>query len=173
MVDQNASPNQPTSANKAEPSTDASKGLAAPAVVRAGEMMLIFALLLIFAVCIFVSIHLYLRRQKRRRKKQAKTKKAKPLESPGAESQPQEKKMAELVGTPLCEMGESEPRHEMEDVEVHERHTVVNLQDPTDHPVYSPAGTDLEAGTMYFGEMTSSPTAQPEPAMHAVYYARF
>lgn len=174
MVDQNSTPNQSTSGNKAEPSNEASQGLAAPAVVRAGEMMLIFALILIFAVCVFVAIHLYLRRQKRQRKKQDKIKKkVKKPESPDPEMQQQEKKFAELVGTPLCEMGESEPRHEMEDVEVLERHAMVDLEDPSDNPVYSPAGTDLEAGTMYFGEMTSHTTAQPEPAMHAVYYARF
>lgn len=175
MVDQNASPNQPTNNNNAEPSKEAPQGLAAPSVVRAGEMMLIFALVLIFGVCVFVAIHLHLRRHRRRRKKQDKTKKrAKKLETE-LEKQPQEKEkeFAELVGTPLCEMGESEPRHEMEDVEVQERHTMAHPEDPRNHPVYSPAGTDLEAGTMYFGEMTTHTVAQPGAAMHAAYYARF
>lgn len=171
MVDQNSSPNQPTSGTKAEPSREASQGLAAPSVVRAGELMLIFALLLIFAVCVGVAVHLCLRRQKRQRKKEDKTKKkaqrTKSLDSV------QEKTFVELTGTPLCEMGESEPRHEMEDVEVHERHTTANLEHPSDSPVYSPVGTDLEAGTIYFGEMTSSTSAQPEAAMHAAYFARF
>jgi len=171
MVDQNSSPNQPTGSDKPEPSNEASKGLAAPAVVKAGELMLIFALLLIFAVCLTVAIHLYLRRQRRRRRQEDKAKKeaqrSKRLDST------QDQTFAELTGTPLCEMGESEPRHEMEDVEVHERHTTTNLEHPGDNPVYSPTGTDLEAGTMYFGEMTSYTPVQPEPAIHAVYYARF
>jgi hypothetical protein len=174
MVDQNATPNKPAGGNKEEPTHEASKGLAAPTVVRAGEMMLIFALLLIFAVCLFVSIHLYLRRQKRRRKKEAKTKQeAEKAERSKSVDSVQEQTFAELTGTPLCEMGESEPRHEMEDAEVPERHTTTDLEDPSDNPVYSPAGTDLEAGTVYFGEMTSHASAQPEAAMHAVYFARF
>jgi hypothetical protein len=171
MVDQNSSPNQPTGGNKPEASHAASEGLSAPSVVKAGEMMLIFALLLIFAVCITVATHLYLRRQRRRRriedKAKDKAKRSKSLDSA------KDKTFAELIGTPLCEMGESEPRHEMEDAEVHERHTTTNLEHPGDNPVYSPAGTDLEAGTTYFGEMTSRTPVQPEPAMHAVYYARF
>ena len=171
MVDQNATPNQPTNGNKAEPTHEASQGLSAPPVVRAGEMMLIFALILIFAVCVSVAIHLHVRRQRRQRKKKGKTEK-KTQRSQSVDSA-QEKTFAELTGTPLCEMGESEPRHEMEDVEVHERHTAANLEHPSDNPVYSPAGTDLEAGTVYFGEMTTHTPVQPEAAAHAVYFARF
>jgi hypothetical protein len=172
MVDQNSTPTQPESGNRPESSKEASQGLSAPSVVKAGEMMLIFALLLVFAVCLFVAIHLHLKRQ-RRRKKQHNVNKAKGSDTLAAQKQPQEKKFAELTGTPLCEMGESEPRHEMEDVEVPERHTMDDLEDPSDSPVYSPAGTDLEAGVVYFGEMSSHTTAQPEPAMHAAYFVRF
>jgi hypothetical protein len=174
MVDQNSSPNEPSSGHSPEPSREAKEGLSSPSVVKAGEMMLIFALLLIFIVCICLAIHFHLKRQKRRRKKQAKPKK----EVGGSKcvneaKQEQDKNFSELVGTPLCEMGESEPRHEMEDVEVPERYTMNDPEDPRNNPVYSPAGTDLEAGTVYFGEMTSSTMAQPEPAMHAAYFARF
>lgn len=170
MVDQNSTPNQPSSGNKAQPTHEASQGLAAPTVVKAGEMMLIFALLLIFAVCVAVSVHLYLRRQKRRRKKEDKTKKK---DQGSKRDSAQEKSFAELTGTPLCEMGDSEPRHEMEDAEVDERNLATNLEDPSDSPVYSPAGTDLEAGTVYFGEMTTHAPIQPEAAMHSAYFARF
>jgi uncharacterized protein HemX len=169
MVDQNSTPNQPSGNNKPQPTNEASQGLAAPTVVKAGEMMLIFALLLIFAVCVAVSVHLYLRRQKRRRRKESAERKKKSKSVDSA----QEKTLAELTGTPLCEMGDSEPRHEMEDAEVHERNLATSLEDPRDSPVYSPAGTDLEAGTPYFGEMSSQTPVQPEAAMHAAYFARF
>lgn len=146
----------------------------APEVVQAGEMMLIFSLLLVFAVCLCVSIHLYLKRQKKKRRKELKERKAarEAREAKAAEVV-EEKTFAELTGTPLCEMGESEPRHEMEDAEVDERYMAVDLEHPNDHPVYSPTGTDLEAGHVYFGEMTTQSWAQPEAGMHAAYYARF
>lgn len=171
MVDQNASPNQPPS-SKTEPTKPAETGLRAPEVVQAGEIMLIFSLLLVFAVCLCVTIHLYLKRQRRKRRKEAKERRA-AREAAKAAEVVEEKTFAELTGTPLCEMGESEPRHEMEDAEVDERYTTMNLEHPGDNPVYSPPGTDLEAGTPYFGEMTSHTWVQPEAGMHAAYYARF
>lgn len=173
MVDQNASPNQQATGTKPESTKPAATGLRAPEVVQAGEMMLIFSLLLVFAVCLCVAIHLYLKRQKRKRRKEWKERKA-AREAKAAEVVVEEEKtFAELTGTPLCEMGESEPRHEMEDAEVDERYMAVDLEHPNDHPVYSPTGTDLEAGTVYFGEMTTHSWAQPEAGMHAAYYARF
>lgn len=171
MVDQNASPNQPATGSKTEPTKPAATGLRAPEVVQAGEMMLIFSLLLVFAVCLCVSIHLYLKRQKKKRRKELKERKA-AKEAKAAEVV-EEKHFAELTGTPLCEMGESEPRHEMEDAEVDERYMAVDLEHPNAHPVYSPAGTDLEAGPAYFGEMTTQSWAQPDARMHAAYYAQF
>lgn len=147
-------------------------------------MMLIFALVLIFLVCLAVFVHFYLKRKRRRRRASNKPKK-KPAGKPAKKSstaqqepepQAQERKFAELVGTPLCEMGESEPRHEMEDVEVHERYVMPEnwpLTNPADNPVLvSPLDPDLEAGTMTFGEMTIDSTYQPYAAVSAAYWAR-
>lgn len=61
------------------------------------------------------------------------------LEQP--ELQSQEKTIAELPGTPLCEMGDSEPRHEMEDAEVAEQH----VQAEIDGHSYSDASGHLES----------------------------
>lgn len=175
MVDQNANAQQTSSSKNAESTHEAQKGGGTdPTVAKAGEYMLIFALLLIFCVCLAVAIHLYLRRQKRHRRKQPKKKKKeKKTLSLQPELQNQEHKIAELVGTPLCEMGESEPRHEMEDAEVHERYTTIDLEDPRDNPVLTPTGSerDLEAGTM-FGEMTTHSIAGPGAAAYAVYLSR-
>lgn len=57
-------------------------------------------------------------KERKRKKKEAKEE-----EGPAQpELHSKEKHVAELPGTPLCEMGDSEPRHEMEDAEVPERH---------------------------------------------------
>lgn len=176
MVDQNSSPQEPPSEHKPEETHAASNSMSSPSVVKAGEMMLIFAMVLIFFVCLSVAVHLYLRRKRRRRRPKSKNTKKPKTKKKGEALQPelqsQERKVAELIGTPLCEMGDSEPRHEMEDVEVHERHTTVNIANPADNPVVSPVDPDLEAGTLYFGDMTVSPVVQPDAGIHAVYFAR-
>jgi hypothetical protein len=125
MVDQNANspapiPHKPLPSGK--PSVN--EALNQPTVLKAGESMLVVALVLIFLVCCTVSLHLYLRRRKRRRGGVKKKKKGKGEEQPELASQETSKTVhiAELVGTPMCEIGESDPRHEMEDVEVDERH---------------------------------------------------
>ncbi|KAF2243148.1 hypothetical protein BU26DRAFT_570543 [Trematosphaeria pertusa] len=176
MVDQNSNAPQPQSPNDATPSQAANQGMSAPSVVVAGQMMLIFALVLIFLVCLAVAVHLYLRRRRRRRKGKPKTKKKEMRKSATPqqpELQSQERKIAELVGTPLCEIGDSEPRHEMEDAEVHERYTTIDLQNPRDNPVLiSPLDPDLESGTWPYDEMTTPSTAAPEAREYAVYWSR-
>ncbi|KAJ4291932.1 hypothetical protein N0V90_009830 [Kalmusia sp. IMI 367209] len=137
-VDQNAAPQQPTKPDHADATQTASSSpLSSPSVVQAGEIMLIISLVLILFVVISIAVHFYLKRQKRRRRKTAPKKKGVKASDGQPELQSQEKKMAELVGTPLCEMGESEPRHEMEDAEVHERYTMVEPESPRDDPVYT------------------------------------
>lgn len=59
-----------------------------------------------------------MKEKKRRKAKEGK----KEEETAQPELHSKEKHVAELPGTPLCEIGESEPRHEMEDAEVAERH---------------------------------------------------
>lgn len=149
--------------------------MSSPSVVQAGEIMLIISLVLIFLVVLSISLHFYLQRQKRRRRKAA------PKEKPGkgkdSDAQPElqskEKKMAELVGTPLCEIGESEPRHEMEDAEVPERHTLTEPEHPNEHPVHivSPLTPNYDEGRM-FGDMTTRASTQPEAGVYAAYLAR-
>jgi hypothetical protein len=184
MVDQNMSPNsnQNTGNNGGQNSESSPKAKTSatsePSVIQAGQWMLIFALTIVFLVCCAISVHLYLRRTKRRRRKGVKkTKKdnksnaVKGLQE--SELHGQEKKMAELTGTPLCEMGESEPRHEMEDAAVPERHTMddIELQNPASNPVARPYDRDVEAGT-FFGEMTTITPLQPEARIYAAYMAR-
>ena len=91
-----------------------------------------------------------------------------------AELQSKEKKIVELYGTPVCEIGESEPRHEMEDVEVPERRYTlaeIDLENPADTPVVTRTERELEEGT-YFGEMTTREEREPEARAHAAYWAR-
>ncbi|CAO2652793.1 Nn.00g022040.m01.CDS01 [Neocucurbitaria sp. VM-36] len=133
MVDQNSnSPVQNTYKPQRSGTPANQDAPTQPTVVKAGETMLIISLVLISMVACTVSLHLFLRRRKRQRKvkdrgttrkvsdtnekKRARGKKAADDEQPELHSQ--EKEMAELAGTPLCEMGESEPRHEMEGMEV-------------------------------------------------------
>lgn len=151
--------------------------MAQPSVVQAGQMMLIFALILIFVVCCAVALHLHLRRQRRKRRKSAKkeekveTKETEDVQE--SELQSKERNIAELVGTPMCEMGDSEPRHEMEDAEVPERYTMIDfdLQNPADTPVATRTERELEEGT-YFGEMTSREDMQPAARVYAAYWSR-
>ena len=147
--------------------------MASPSVVQAGEMMLIISLVLILFVVLSVCLHLYLKRQKRRRRKTAPKKKAGKDSEAQPELQSKEKKFSELVGTPLCEMGESEPRHEMEDAEVLERHTLAEPEHPHDNPVYfvSPLTPNYDAGSM-FGDMSTLHTTAPEAGVYALYHAR-
>ncbi|KAF1948250.1 hypothetical protein CC80DRAFT_327980 [Byssothecium circinans] len=183
MVDQNMSPNTPAGGGHAPDQSPNSKTPTnkQPDVVQAGQWMLIFALVLIFLVCCALAAHFYLRRQKRRRRKKVKkTKKnsKEDMEEDGpleAELHSKQKEIAELIGTPICEMGEPEPRYEMEDAEVHERrYTMLDwpLQNPADNPVVSPMDRDLEAGT-FFGEMNSAISPmQPDARVYAAYWGR-
>lgn len=139
--------------------------------------MLIISLLLILLVVISVCIHFYIKREKRLRRNSL-PKKDKDLESVSQpdELQSQEKKLAELVGTPLCEMGDSEPRHEMEDAEVLARPPMVDPDlpgNPQQNPVYivSPATPDYDAGFL-FGDMSTRAPAQPDASIYALYHAR-
>lgn len=140
--------------------------------------MLIFALLLIFLVCCALALHFHLRRQKRKRRKKVKGQKKKEVEEvvdmQEAELQSKERKIVELHGTPICEIGDSEPRHEMEDVEVPERRYTlaeIHLENPADTPVAVRTERELEEGT-YFGEMTTREGLQPAPRVYAAYWAR-
>jgi type III secretory pathway component EscV len=130
--------------------------MSTPSMVRTGEIMLILSLLLIFLVACFVALHFYLRSRKRRNKKSGKTKdkkktkkKAKGEADGPPELHSQQKKIAELVGTPICEIGDSEPRHEMEDVEVQE------VMTPIDEPIGSAIST--------FGHTAIPAVVQPAP----------
>ncbi|KAF2877274.1 hypothetical protein BDV95DRAFT_601685 [Massariosphaeria phaeospora] len=163
MVDQNSSPHNAPPSPESSHESQTKNTMSAPSVVRAGEMMLVFGLLLVFLVCSSLALHFYLKRRKRGRrgKKGAdkkNKKKTKGLEGPELHSQ--DKKMAELVGTPVCEMGESEPRHEMQDVEVDERHmAAVHGRRPSESDVES--GVETEFGTQTdYGTHTA--TAAPE-----------
>ncbi|KAF2636748.1 hypothetical protein P280DRAFT_139942 [Massarina eburnea CBS 473.64] len=182
MVDQNMSPNQGGggNGNEAKPTQSAKpSAMEQPSVVQAGQAMLIFALVLIFLVCCAIAVHLHLRRKRRRRRKQGKNvvKKKAVDEEEGpreVELHSKEKKIAELVGTPVCEMGDPEPRHEMEDAEVRERrYTIIEpeLQNPADNPVVSPL--DREPHGVFFGEMDSAISPlQAEARIYAAYWAR-
>ena len=127
--------------------------MSAPSMVRAGEIMLILSLLLIFLVASCVALHFYLRSRKRRNKRSGKTKDKKKKKKGEADGPPelhsQQKKIAELVGTPICEIGDSEPRHEMEDVEVQE------VMTPIDEPIGSAIST--------FGHTAIPVVVQPAP----------
>ncbi|KAL1594333.1 hypothetical protein SLS60_010093 [Paraconiothyrium brasiliense] len=170
-LDQNGAPQPPTQPDHAAPTHSASSNpMSSPSVVQAGEMMLIISLVLILFVVCSVSVHFYLKRQKRRRRKNSPKKNAgKDVDGPD-ELQSKEKKMAELVGTPLCELGDSEPRHEMEDAEVLERHTMTEPEHPQEHPVHlvSPLTPNYDAGRM-FGDMSTRSTAEPEAGVYAAY----
>ncbi|KAL5375951.1 hypothetical protein DPSP01_010818 [Paraphaeosphaeria sporulosa] len=172
-LDQNGTPQQPTQPEKADPShTAASNPLSKPEVVQAGEIMLIISLVLILIVVISISIHLYLKRQRRIRRKTSPRNKGKDGNAQ-PELQSKENKMVELVGTPLCEMGDSEPRHEMEDAEVLERDTIIEPEHPQEHPVHivSPLTPNYDDGRM-FGDMSTRATAQPEAGVYAAYMIR-
>ena len=173
-LDQNGTPQQPANVEHPSPSHSASSNpLKSPEVTQAGEIMLIISLVLILFVVLSVCLHFYLRRQKRRRRK-AKPKKKEVEESDTQpELQSREKKFAELVGTPLCEMGESEPRHELEDAEVLERHTLEEPEHPQNDPVYlvSPLTPNYNAGFM-FGDMSTRTEAGPDAGVYALYHAR-
>ncbi|KAF1976214.1 hypothetical protein BU23DRAFT_43444 [Bimuria novae-zelandiae CBS 107.79] len=171
-LDQNGLPQQSSNAQHPAPThTTPSNPLATPSVVNAGEYMLIISLVLILLVVITVTVHFLLERQKRRRRKTL------PKKGKNSDAQPElqskEKKFAELVGTPLCEMGDSEPRHEMEDAEVLERHTLVEPEHPQDNPVYlvSPLTPNYDAGIM-FGDMSTRTTTEPDAGVYALYHAR-
>jgi len=141
-----------------------------PSLVRTGEIMLIFSLLLIFMVACFVALHFYLRsrRRKARKAKLAKERRRKRQEpkpvvsdvsNVSAETEDDDKDgLAEMEGTPLCELGESEPRHEMEDIEVPETLT----QEPIGSAI-STAGPVAIPAAVYF------PYPEPEEREHAVY----
>lgn len=136
--------------------------------------MLIISLVLILFVVMSVCLHLYLRRQKRRRRRKAEPKKKPAKDSDTQpELQSQEKNFAELVGIPLCEMGESEPRHEMEDAEVLERHTLEEPEHPQHNPVYlvSPLTPNYDAGFI-FGDMSTRTETGPDAGVYALYHAR-
>ena len=151
----------------------ASNPLAAPVVIKAGEMMLIISLVLILFIVISVCVHFYLKRQRPRYRK-APPKKELGGDADGQpELQSKEKKFAEVAGTPLCEMGDSEPRHEMEDAEVSEQHTMAEPEHPQDHPVYlvSPLTPSYDAGMM-FGDMSTRTPIEPAAGVYALYHAR-
>ncbi|PSN69352.1 hypothetical protein BS50DRAFT_572505 [Corynespora cassiicola Philippines] len=163
MVDQNANAPTPLSSSSSEtsPTPHPQNKLSTPTVVRAGEMMLIFSLVLIFSVCFFVALHFYLKRRKRHRKpKNKKDKKIKRKSIQGqSELDAERKEVAELVGTPICEMGDSEPRHEMEDAEVHERYTTLE----------APSPAHLEAGDTL--QRSNSQTVEPDARQYSIYWS--
>lgn len=97
----------------------------------------------------------------------------------------QEKKVAELAATPLCEMGESEPRHEMEDAEVPERFLRTDSDAKTDSDASSTLKSerssivdsetasqiDLEAGTSWY-DASEEPGPEPDSRQLAMYWSR-
>lgn len=184
MVDQNA--NAPASnAHKPQASgtPSAKDGLSQPSVIKAGEAMLIISLVLIFLVCCTVAAHLYLKRQKRRKRGGKGTKKGK---KQNVHKQPelpsQEKPIAELVGTPMCEIGDSDPRHEMEDAEVDERYLRDDNERETSvqpkNGYASESGSDseirseidLEVGISWYGD--SEERVEPDSRELAMYWSR-
>jgi len=127
--------------------------------------MLIFSLLLIFMVACFVALHFYLRSRRRRAKKakiarDKRRKKQKVDVSNVTETQDEDKEFVEMEGTPLCELGESEPRHEMEDIEVPETYTHENIGS-----AISTAGHVAIPAAVYI------PGPEPEEREHAVYWS--
>lgn len=202
MVDQNSnSPVQNT--HKPKPSGDSARkdALKQPNVLQAGQTMLIIALTLMLLVVCAICLHLYLRRRRRRRslkdvcpikkvkemkeKKRKKEKEGKKEEKPEQpELHSKEKHVAELPGTPLCEMGESEPRHEMEDAEVPERHLQSDSETQigsdtsscceSDGSSMMDSGTasqiDLEAGISWYD--ASEERVEPDSRQFAMYWSR-
>lgn len=180
MVDQNANspepiPNKPYASGK----PSAKEALSQPTVIKAGEAMLIISLVLIFLVCCTVSLHLYLRRRKRRRRgvKKGKKDKKKAKGQDQPELPTQEKNIAELIGTPMCEIGESEPRHELEDAEVDERHLQVESETSSCHKSEidqsgseTASDVDVEAGISWYDD--SEERVQPNNRELAMYWAR-
>lgn len=187
MVDANANapapiPNPPRPSGKA--SVD--EALNQPTVLKAGEAMLIISLVLIFLVCCTVCLHLYLRRRKRQRggtKKDKRKKKGKGKEEPELATQEKNEHVAELVGTPMCEIGVSEPRHEMEDVEVDERHLQLESESgsersschkteasDSDSDGESGGEVDVEAGISWYDD--SDERVEPNDRALAMYWAR-
>jgi hypothetical protein len=180
MVDQNANspapiPHKPLPSGK--PSVN--EALNQPTVLKAGESMLVVALVLIFLVCCTVSLHLYLRRRKRRRGGVKKKKKGKDEEQPELASQETSKTehIAELVGTPMCEIGESDPRHEMEDVEVDERHLQLESERSSCHKSEmtgsgsdSESEVDVEAGISWYDD--AEERVEPNSRDLAMYWVR-
>ncbi|KAF2824096.1 hypothetical protein CC86DRAFT_383795 [Ophiobolus disseminans] len=186
MVDQNANSPQPIP-EKPLPSGKSSvnEALTQPTVIKSGEAMLIISLVLIFLVCCTVATHLFLRRRKRRRggakkeKVEKKGKKAKAVVEP--EAPKEEKHIAELVGTPMCELGESDPRHEMEDAEVDERHLQPESEtsschkseiDPSESESETASYVDIEAeaGISWYDD--SEERVEPGDRDLAMYWAR-
>jgi hypothetical protein len=184
MVDANANapvpiPNPPRPSGKA--SID--EALNQPTVLKAGEAMLIISLVLIFLVCCTVCLHLYLRRRKRQRgggvKKDKKKKKGKGEAQPEIATQEKNDHVAELVGTPMCEIGVSEPRHEMEDVEVDERHLQLESESGSERSSChktevsdseSGSEVDIEAGISWYDD--SDERVEPNDRALAMYWAR-
>lgn len=169
---------------QAPPPSDASsapqpsQAPASPSIVRTGEIMLIFSLLLIFMVACFVALHFYLRSRRRKARKaklakerRRKRQEQKPVVSDASnvsnETEIQDDdddnnkdELPEMEGTPLCELGESEPRHEMEDIEVPE--TV------TQEPIGSAIST---AGPVAIPAAVYIPGPEPDVREHAVYWS--
>jgi hypothetical protein len=180
MVDQNANspepiPQKPHASGR--PSTN--EALSQPTVIKAGEAMLIISLVLIFLVCCTVSLHLYLRRRKRWRRGMKKGGKKGKQGKERPEVPPQEKHVAELVGTPMCEIGESDPRHEMEDAEVDERHLQVESEASSCHKSgmegsvsdsETTSDVDVEAGISWYDD--SEERVEPGDRELAIYWAR-
>jgi len=178
MVDQNANSPAPLP-NKPRPSgqTSVTEALKQPTVLKAGEAMLIVSLVLVFLVCCTVCAHLYLRQRKRQRRSGVKKDKRKKKKGKEEEVQLEQKNgyVAELVGTPMCEIGESDPRHEMEDVEVNERH--LQLENESEktwgHKTeVSESGSevDVEAGISWYDD--SEERVEPNDRALAMYWAR-
>ncbi|KAF2705559.1 hypothetical protein K504DRAFT_537130 [Pleomassaria siparia CBS 279.74] len=153
-------PNQQSSGTPA-PSTST---LSSSSMVRTGEIMLIFSLLLIFLVACFVALHLYLRSRKKKAKplKQDKKKKMKNCPSGPPELHSVKKEFVELVGTPVCEIGDSEPRYEMEDVEVQE------VSSPLDEPIGRAIST---YGPIAIPFAVHLPAPEPEIREFATYWS--
>lgn len=180
MVDQNANSPEPIPRKPhASGSASVKEALSQPTVLKAGETMLIISLVLIFLLACTVSLHLYLRRRERRRRGTTKDKKKEKKGKEQPELPTQEKHVAELTGTPMCEIGESEPRHEMEDAEVDERHLQMDSErsschksigDQSDSDSVTGSEVDIEAGISWYDD--SDERVEPGNRELAIYWAR-
>ncbi|KAH7131843.1 hypothetical protein B0J11DRAFT_209285 [Dendryphion nanum] len=114
---------QPPASNSGPRPPSASEnvpGDSGPTLVKTGEIMLVFAMVIIFLVILFVSCHLIMKSRGgvlfRRRKKEKKQPKKDIEAQPSSELHSADKKVFEVQGTQvvLCELPEAPPLQEME-----------------------------------------------------------